>query len=381
MGSLSSLDRRRFLQYLGVGALGAVGPIHMGKAAEAWMPLGTVPMPPGSAIRLKDVAAEKGILFGSATNNDHLRDDREYASLIEEQCAIITPTNELKMKYLRPGPDTFKFDNADWVVQWARSRNIQVHGHTLVYGDPLALPSWANGYLNRNNARDVMVKHVSTVVRHYAGKVRSWDVVNEALDWRANLRDDSIWFRLVGPDYLEIAYKTAGEADPNAMLAYNDHGIEWASQDDKRNGTLKVLENLISRKAPIHALGIQSHMNYEKGGFNPGNMRKFLSQVSDLGLKIRISEMDCQERESDVEIKDRDQAVAQFYADYLGTVLENKSVTVVETWNLTDRYTWLADFRPRRDGQPVRPLPFDDKMAPKPAFDAIARAFEHAPAR
>jgi len=204
-------------------------------------------------------------------------------------------------------------------------------------------------------------------------------VVNEALQGQ-DLKD-TIWSRNVGPDYLEIAFKTARDADPNAMLCYNETNIEWANQEGKREGTLKLLKNLQSKQAPVQALGIQSHLRYEMGGFDAGKMRKFLNQVSDLGLKIRISELDSRERESDTDVPSRDKGVAQYYAEYLNTVLENKNVIVVETWNLTDRYTWLTKEAPRHDGQAVRPLPFDDQLHPKPVVDAIAQAFEHAPSR
>lgn len=377
MGSFASFPRRRFLQYVGVGAIGAALPLKRADAAGWFSGLAGEPLP--SVTPLKDLAAAKGILFGSATNNEHLREDRPYADLIAEECAIITPANELKMKYLQPGPNSFKFENGDWMVHWAQSRGIKVHGHALVYGENGALPPWANSHINPGNAREIMLKHITTVARHYAGKVVSWDVVNEALQG-PDLKD-TIWSRNVGPDYIEIAFKTAREADPSAMLCYNETNIEWANQGGKREGTLRLLGNLQSKNAPVQALGIQSHLRYEMGGFEPGKMRKFLNQVSDLGLKIRISELDCRERDSDTDTASRDKTVAQYYGDYLNTVLENKNVIVVETWNLTDRYTWLSKEAPRRDGQPVRPLPFDENLRPKPAFDAMAQAFEHAPSR
>jgi|HubBroStandDraft_6_1064221.scaffolds.fasta_scaffold01203_7 endo-1,4-beta-xylanase len=376
MGQFASFPRRRFLQYMGAGAIGAVLPLKRAHAA-GWMSGAADPQPSG--VILKDLAAQKGILFGSATNNEHLKDDHEYADLIAAQCAIITPANELKMKYLQPGPNSFKFEIGDWMIHWAQSHDIKVHGHALVYGENGALPPWANGGINRDNAKDIMVKHITTVAQHYAGKVVSWDVVNEALQGQ-DLKD-TIWSRNVGPDYLEVAFKTARDADPNAMLCYNETNIEWANQEGKREGTLKLLKNLQSKQAPVQALGIQSHLRYEMGGFDAGKMRKFLNQVSDLGLKIRISELDSRERESDSDVPSRDKGVAQYYAEYLNTVLENKNVIVVETWNLTDRYTWLTKEAPRHDGQAVRPLPFDDQLHPKPAVDAIAQAFEHAPSR
>jgi endo-1,4-beta-xylanase len=361
---------------MGAAALGTVVNPGIGNAAAA----GLQPGPAGGgSVILKDVASQKGLIFGSATNKDHLEKDKDYANLIAQQCAIITPATELKMKYLRPSPDAFKFDVGDWMLHWAQSHGIQMRGHTLVYGEESTLPSWFHSYVNKNNAKDVMVNHITTVVRHFAGKLHSWDVVNEALlggDWR-----ETPWLKLVGPDYVEIAYRTAAEADPNGTWVYNENNLEFVDQEAKRNRTLKLLSGLVSKKVPIHALGIQGHLRWDMGAFDAGKVRKFLNQVSDLGLKIFVTEMDCRDRESDVSVADRDRTIAQYYGDYLGTVLENKNVVVVETWNLTDRYTWMAHTTPRSDGQPIRPLPFDQNLSPKPAVDAIAKAFEHASSR
>jgi len=378
--NFSGTDRRRFLQYAGAAALGTVVNPGLGDAVVARLqPSKTGSPAGGSSTVLKDVASQKGLIFGSATNKDHLEHDKDYANLIAQQCAIITPATELKMKYLRPSPDAFKFDVADWMLHWAQSHGIQMRGHTLVYGEDSVLPAWFNSYVNKNNAKDVMVKHITTVMRHYAGKMHSWDVVNEALQG-GDLRQTP-YFRLIGPDYLEIAYRTAAEADPNATLVYNENNLEFARQEPKRNAALKLLKDLVSKKAPLHAFGMQSHLRWEMGGFDAGKTRKFLNQVSDLGLKIFITELDCQERQSDVSVSDRDRTIAQYYADYLGTVLENKSVTVVQTWNLTDRYTWMAHTTPRSDGQPIRPLPFDQNLSPKPVVQAMAKAFEQAASR
>jgi endo-1,4-beta-xylanase len=365
----SAMGRRRFLGYMGAATLGAVATPVLAAAARR----------PSRSGSLKEVASQKGILFGTAVNGPRLDDDHSYAELVAEQCAIITPNNELKMRYLRPDPNKFNFDAPDRMLHWAQSHGIKMRGHTLVYGEPAALPTWFDSYVNRNNARDVMVKHITTVVRHYAGKLHSWDVVNEAL--QAGELRQTPWLRFIGPDYLEIAYRTAAEADPNVLLVYNENNLEFAQQDAKRSGCLKLLNSLISKRAPIHALGMQSHLRWEMGGFDAGKTRKFLRQVSDMGLKIFITELDCREPQETSEIGERDRTIAQYYADYLGNVLENRNVTVVQTWNLTDRYTWLQHEAPRRDGQKVRPLPFDENLNPKPAFDAIAAAVEHAAPR
>ena len=111
------------------------------------------------------------------------------------------------------------------------------------------------------------------------------------------------------------------------------------------------------------------------------NSRDFLSQVSDLGFKIIVSELDVSEKGPETEVADRDRAIANEISRYLNVVLQEKSVIGVVTWGLSSRYTWLANYAPRSDGQPVRPLPYDSDLHPTQAWQALAAAFERAPQR
>jgi endo-1,4-beta-xylanase len=330
-----------------------------------------------AALSLGQIAQQKGLLYGSTVGKGFLVQDSGYADLVARQCKIVVPETEMKWKALRPRPDSFVFDNADWILNWAQSRGIPVRGTALVWHE--ALPSWFESYANQGNARDLLVNHIRTVLHHYAGKIHSWDVVNEGLTERGYR--DTPWLRLLGPEYMDIAFQTAAEADPKAIRTYNDMYVEEANNDAKRVEVLKLLKQLLAKNVPVQALGIQAHLRWDMGQFDARKVRDFLRQVSDLGLQVFISELDLREHDSDKELSARDRSIADFYYDFLSGILEDKSIKVVISWGLTDRYTWLTNQAPRSDRQPVRPLIFSDKLERKPAFDAFKNAFEHMAAR
>jgi endo-1,4-beta-xylanase len=144
---------------------------------------------------------------------------------------------------------------------------------------------------------------------------------------------------------------------------------------------LGLLKRLIAEKVPVGALGIQSHLRTGGIPFNSAKLRDFLRAVADLGLKIVVSELDVTEKGTETEVADRDAAIARELGRYLAVVLQEKAVVSVVTWGLSARYTWLADYAPRADGQRVRPLPYDADLRPTRAWQAIATAFENAPGR
>lgn len=370
----ADLTRRSLLKSLG-GISAAAAFIPSIAKPLAW---GLAPQAGAAgAPSLGEDAAQKGILYGSSISKKHLADDPAYANLIAQQCKIVVPESEMKWKALRPAPDKFNFQTADWMVHWAESHDLKVRGTALVWHE--ALPDWFSGYANQGNARDLLTNHIQTVMQHYAGKIQSWDVVNEGLTG-SGLRETP-WLRLIGPDYIDLAFHTAAEADPAAIRVYNDTNMEFEQNDAKRAQVLKLLKSMLSNNVPVQALGVESHLRWDMGGFNPGKFRKFLKQVADLGLQIYITEIDVRERESDSDIGQRDKDIADYYYTYLSTVLEEPAVRMVISWGLTDRYSWLSGFAPRSDRQAVRPLPFDQNLLPKASFNAIARAFEAAPSR
>jgi endo-1,4-beta-xylanase len=167
------------------------------------------------------------------------------------------------------------------------------------------------------------------------------------------------------------------------MLVYNDYGLEYDNPKDeaKRTAVLKLLERLKSRGTPIHAFGMQSHLMGHQSALNAKKLRNFLADVASLGLKILITELDVIDQKLTSDPIVRDRIVAGIYEDYLNIVLDERAVIAVLTWGLSDKYTWVSNFFPRSDKLAVRPLPLDSNMKSKLAWNAIARAFDHAPKR
>lgn len=332
---------------------------------------------------LRDRAATKGLIYGAAGQYGRLLRDEKFAARFAQECAILVPEGELKWGTLRPSPDRFDFTKGDWMAEFAREHNMLFRGHTLVWHRNL--PGWFNRTINRKNAEAMLINHIKTVAGHYAGKMHSWDVVNEAIevaDGRADGLRKTPWLKFLGPDYIEIAFRTAAQADPEALLVYNDYQLETdkSEHEVRRTKVLRLLERLKSNGVPVHALGMQSHLGGGLNGFTGKKLRNFLKDVASLDLKIMVTEMDITEKQP-LDVAARDRLIAEVYEDFLSIVLEEPAVIAVMTWGLSDRDSWLSKFAPRKDGSPVRPLPLDAQLKRKLAWNAIARTFDKAPIR
>ncbi|BAU10253.1 endo-1,4-beta-xylanase [Leptolyngbya sp. NIES-3755] len=383
------LTRRKFL-LLGLGALvGIGGTASFVRADELLFYIRSLVRPPRdfSVVgkqSLRERATAKGLIYGSSLHRRALGSDPEYGKQIAQECGMLVPEWELKWRSLRPSPDRFDFSGADALLNFAQQHQMQFRGHTLVWHQ--ANPTWLRETITRRNAEKLLVDHVQTVVKHYAGKIHSWDVVNEAIrpgDGQQNGMRQTLWLQSLGEQYIDIAFRTAAAADPNAMLVYNDVNLEDASreQETRRQAVLGLLSRMKSRGTPIHALGIQGHWAAWQDRFDPNRYREFLREIASMGLKIMITEMDITDRRLPGDIPTRDRIVAGMYEDYLSVVLDEPAVIGVLTWGLSDKYSWLSDYAPRRDRKPVRPLPLDDRMQRKLAWNAVARSFDRTFAR
>jgi endo-1,4-beta-xylanase len=324
-------------------------------------------------------AAQRGLIYGAAMRQLVMAAEPDLADLAAQECNLVVPEWELKWNYLRPSLDSFDFGPADEIARFAQVHGLLLRGHTLVWHE--ALPQWFSSQVSRQNARRLFLDHIQTVVRHYTGKMHSWDVVNEAIDISAGHPDglrSTPWLKLLGADYIELAFRTAAQADPQALLFYNDYDLEYDTPeaDRKRDAVLKLLRRLKSQNVPIHGLGIQSHLIATETRFNARRFQDFLAAVARLDLKILITELDMIDQGLPKEPDIRDRIVAGIYEDYLTAALGQGAVLGVINWGLSDRHTWIADHFPRSDGDPVRCLPYDRQNRRKLVWQGIARAFD-----
>lgn len=328
---------------------------------------------------LKQRAQVKGLIYGAYPQANLFNFDRDpkLKSSFVKECGLVVAG--FYWDLIRPNLSIFDFTEPDYFANFAAANKLLLRGHPLVWHS--ALPKWLKSTINHQNAERILTDHIQTVVKRYAGKIHSWDVVNEAIDLGSPRPDNltnSPWLEFLGPDYIDLAFRVAARSDPKALLVYNETNLE---NEAHRTATFKLLKHLKSKGTPIHAFGVQSHLSGDLDSFNAQKFRKFLKNVANLGLKIMVTELDVTEKNLPMDVSNRDRIVAGIYEDYLTTILAEKSVIAVINWGFTDRYTWITDFAPRTDKSEARPLPFDRDLNPKLVWNAIARALDRAPKR
>jgi len=327
---------------------------------------------------LKTVGATHGLLTGCAVNTLALRTDKAYADLVAGQSSILVAENTMKWQALHPSRGTYSFDEADGLIAFAESRRIKVRGHNLCWHR--AIPAWVTA-LGAGQGRAVLTEHIERVAGRYAGRMHSWDVVNEAIQVKDGRPDGlrlSPWLTLAGPDYIEAAFNAARAADPQALLCYNEYGLEDENEDGrrKRQAVLMLLRRLKTRGVPVDALGIQSHLTAGSATACGPGLMAFLREARAMDLQVFLSELDMNDRQLPADIEVRDTGVAETYSRYLDMVLAEPAVTVLLTWGITDKYCWLNKEGARADGLAERALPFDAAYRPKPAFASIRSSIE-----
>jgi endo-1,4-beta-xylanase len=368
---VTTINRRDFIRVLSAAGLAqCIPPPVMAQAAT---------------VSLHQLAAAKGLLFGSCVALKYFVRSAAYQQLFLAQCNIATPEVHMKWSSLSSQPGVYDFSQADSFVGFCAAHQLRVRGHTLIWHE--ALPVWVGPQLTGADSQGMMADHIRRVAGHFAGKVYSWDVVNEVLDPGSNRPDglrDSPWLRSNGVDYIDQAFRAAAASDPNALLIWNESYLEVSNGfgNAKRAAMLALLDKMVARGVPIHGIGIEAHLRGDQAAvLGDASYESFLGQLARRGMKIFITELDVQDLTLPADTGARDRAVAAMYSSFLTTSLRQPAVKAVVTWGLADSFSWIAGYRPRHDGLPVRPLPFDATFQPKPAYYAIAGALESAPRR
>jgi endo-1,4-beta-xylanase len=330
---------------------------------------------------LAKLAASKQLLYGCAVSGGRLTNDPAFAALVVEEAGILVPEGELKRNAVQPQEGVWNFGGADALSSFATNHNQKFRGHTLVWH--ARVPPWLDRQLQDNPRESLLTDMITKSCQHFRGRMHSWDVINEVVQppqgGPNGLRIQSAWYRAFGEGYMATAFHAAREADPKALLFYNETGIEGSErwQDIQRTAVLKLLEKLKKQNVPIDGFGVEGHIKPFMQHFNEDIYARFLREVEGMGLKIMVTELDVADRGGPADVAKRDAEVASATRRFLDVSLANPAMLGVLTWGLSDRYSWLSEEPKYKwpDGQLSRGLPFDDDLKPKPMRTALAAAF------
>ena len=357
--------------------------------------LGGIPAPaPTPTAGLNELASRSGRRFGSAiawnANNANSGSIHNpgYTAIVNAECGVIVPENELKWQATRPGPDAYDFARMDDIVRWAQASGQAVRGHTLLWHRQRWFPQWLNDYDFGANpvqeAERLLIDHIRTVTERYRGAITSYDVVNEAVKPDGSGLETTSMSRAMGSveAVLDLAFHTAREQLPAGELVYNDY-MSW--EPDQRAhcaDVLRLLEGFRKRNVPVDALGIQSHIEIYSldpatgvGPYDEAGWRSFLDEVVAMGYRLLITEFDVKDKALPGDIAPRDEKVADYARRYFDLMLEYDQLGDVLAWGMVDRFSWLQGFAPRDDGLEVRCCPYDSAYRPKPLRAALAESF------
>lgn len=264
--------------------------------------------------------------------------DEDYRALLAKEFSSLTPENQMKWDHIHPAKDTYDFEAADAIVDFAQEHGQDVRGHALFWHSQN--PEWlTDGDFTKDELREILHDHVTTVVGHYKGKIDQWDVANEIFKDDGTLRtEENIWIRELGPEIIGDVFTWAHEADPEADLFFNDYNVEGLNA--KANAYYTLIQQLLEQGVPVDGMGFQTHLGtmYGYDTTQPENLKRF----GDLGLKTAITELDVRsdttQGEPTQEIKDK---ADEYYSNVLEACLGEDSCTSFTIWGASDEYSWV----------------------------------------
>ncbi len=319
------------------------------------------------------------MLVGTAVRPAQLR-EAAYAATLAREFNMVEPEDAMKWEVLRPDSQSFDFSQADRLVDFAARYELKVRGHTLVWHrqNPLWL---TQGRFTPDQLAKLLATHIKTVVGHYRGKVFAWDVANEAFDEQVlgKLRD-TIWYDRPGiglsgngTAYLERCFGWAHEADPQALLFYNE--AEAETLGPKSDAIYAMVQDFRKRGVPIDGVGFEMHI----GNLHPdiASISANIARFAALGIQVHITEMDVSlPVDANGKANSEDlQRQAEVYRQIAAACLAHRGCTAIQTWGFTDKYSWIGSHSKKTRGAA---LLFDRNYLPKPAYSALREALARA---
>jgi endo-1,4-beta-xylanase len=325
---------------------------------------------PGLAQTLREAADRDGLLVSTAVRPSQLT-EAPYAATLAREFNMVEAEDAMKWWVLRPDADTYNFRQGDEVVEFAQEHRMKIRGHCLVWGR--SIPDWlTQGHFNKHQLAQLLHEHIDRVMSHYAGKVFAWDVVNEAFDEKGDVRS-SLWydepgigFSGHGIKYIEQVFRWAREADPKALLFYNE--AEGEGLNRKSDAVYAMVKSFKRHGIPIDGVGLQMHV----GTLEP-DIRAIaanIARLSGVGVQVHITELDVSlPLDGNGQVRTEDlKRQAEIYRAIVRACLDNAGCTAIQTWGFTDKYSWIGSHSRGVRGQA---LPFDRAFEPKAAYRAV----------
>ena len=322
---------------------------------------------PAPTLRL--AADRAGLLVGAAVRPS-LFPEAAYSETLAREFNMVEPEDAMKWWVLRPNAESFGFREGDQVVVFAQAHGIKVRGHCLVWDHNN--PEWlTQGQFTPAQLAQLLREHITTVMKHYAGQVFAWDVVNEALDESGHVRD-SPWYNRPGiglskkgTGYIEQAFRWAHEADPQALLFYNDNGGEGLGR--KSDAIYAMVRDFRQRGIPIDGVGLQMHI--AQLDLDTIAIAANIRRLTSLGVQVHITELDVSLPLDGGHAQQEDSLrQAEVYRGIVRACLQNPGCTAIQSWGFTDKYSWIGS---HSRGTRGAALMFDRAYKPKPAYDAM----------
>lgn len=339
---------------------------------------------------LKDALQGK-FYIGVAMNEQQILGKEEKAvELIKKHFNSIVAENCMKCELIHPVEKVYDFELTDQFVDFGEKNHMFIIGHTLIWHSQLA-PWFTKDENGKDVSRELLIQrmkdHIHTIVGRYKGRVKGWDVVNEAIEDDGTLRK-SKFYEIIGEDFIPMAFQFAHEADPDAELYYNDYSMHLPS---KRNKVVEIVKSLQQKKLRIDGVGMQSHLNMDIPGFE--DYEKSICKFIEAGVKVNITELDLSvlpwpDKQTGAEVStnyayqekmnpyakglpanisviwnDRMLHFFKLYNKY------HKNMARVTLWGLTDGDSWKNDWP--IEGRSDYPLLFDRQYQPKAIVDSI----------
>ena len=344
---------------------------------------------------LKDVLGKYFLVGAAVDRNLPAGEDPQAETLVKAQFNQVVAENCMKGELIHPEVNRYDWTDADRLVDWSQRHGMTLIGHCLVWHSQP--PKWIfTDETGKNVSRETLIgrmySHIMTVVTRYRGKIKGWDVVNEAFEDDGSYRKTP-YYNIIGPEYLALAFQFAHEADPDAELYYNDYSM---SKPGKREAVCQLVRQLKAKGIRIDAVGMQSHNGYNYPDYS--DYEKSLEAFAAEGVKVMLTELDMNmlpnpKDFNGAEISQNFKLMEQYnpyvkgldkkaqklfnqrYLDLFRIVERHKDViSRVTFWGVNDGHTWLNDWPVK--GRTNYPMLFDRDYQAKPVVKDILKLFE-----